>query len=288
MIDRAGISALAAGAVAALAIGDLAEVLRQAAVPREHADPGRDTSDGRARFLVGALARLGRRMGRPAAPADLAERLDAAGSPLKMTAADVMAVKVGAAVVGLLLAAGPVGALPGRLGLVMLVVGPAAGFVAPDAWLRRLAQRRRRAVALELADALDLLRIAVEGGLSIGRALAEVGRRHRGVLASEMAAAAQRMTLGVPRGQSLAILVRRCPLEGVVALATAIERCERHGAPLGPALTALAVEARSQRARARVEQAARAAPKIQLVVALLLVPSVLLLVAAALVRALAL
>ena len=141
-------------------------------------------------------------------------------------------------------------------------------------------------MALEMADAIDLLRVAVEGGLSVGRALAEVGRRHRGVLASEMAVAAERMALGVPREEWLRALVRRCPLEGMAALAGAIERCERHGAPLGPALSALAVEARSQRARARVEQAARAAPKIQLVVALLLVPSVLLLVAAALVRAL--
>jgi len=51
-------------------------------------------------------------------------------------------------------------------------------------------------------------------------------------------------------------------------------------------LDALAAEARSREAARVAERAARAAPKIQLVVALLLVPSVLLLVAAALVPAL--
>ena len=59
-----------------------------------------------------------------------------------------------------------------------------------------------------------------------------------------------------------------------------------HGTPLAPTLHAQAAEARSQRAARRSEQAAKAAPKIQLVVALLLVPAVLLLVAAALIPAL--
>jgi tight adherence protein C len=72
----------------------------------------------------------------------------------------------------------------------------------------------------------------------------------------------------------------------VRSLVAAIERADRHGAPLAPALAALAHDARADRARALGDQAARAAPKIQLVIAQLLVPGVLLLVAAALVGAL--
>jgi tight adherence protein C len=285
VIDRAALCALAAGAAAAGALVEATDLLRRPAVAQTatEAEPPRVR---RAAPVLRALARLGRRVGRPAAPADLQARLDAAGTPLRMSPADVMAVKAGAALVGFLLALGPLGALPGRLGVLMVIVGPAAGFLAPDLWLRRLAETRTRAMALELADAVDLLRVGIEGGLSVGRALSEVGRRHRGVLASELATAAERMALGVPREEWLGRLVRRCPLEGVAALAAAVERCERHGSPLAPALTALALEARSRRARARVENAARAAPKIQLVVALMLVPSVLLLVAAALVQAL--
>jgi tight adherence protein C len=55
--------------------------------------------------------------------------------------------------------------------------------------------------------------------------------------------------------------------------------------PLGPNLAAQAAEARSRTARRHTETAARAAPQVQLVVALLLVPSVLLFVAAALIPA---
>jgi tight adherence protein C len=77
-------------------------------------------------------------------------------------------------------------------------------------------------------------------------------------------------------------LVRRCPLAGMAVLVAALERAERHGAPLADTLAAQAREAREARARHLREHAAKAAPKIQLVVALLLVPSVMLLVAAAL------
>ncbi|MFL5854689.1 MAG: type II secretion system F family protein, partial [Solirubrobacteraceae bacterium] len=82
-------------------------------------------------------------------------------------------------------------------------------------------------------------------------------------------------------------LQRALPLPAVRVLTAAIARADRHGAPLGPALEALAREARADRARALHEQAARAAPRIQLAIALLLVPAVLLIVAAGLVHGLA-
>ena len=141
-------------------------------------------------------------------------------------------------------------------------------------------------IEAEQADVLDLLRVAVAAGLGPWRALAEVGRRHPGVLAGELGAAARRVALGVPADAALARLERRCPAAGGHALCAALRRADRLGAPPGRALAALAEEARARQARRAAEQAARAAPKIQLVVALLLVPSVLLLVAAALVPAL--
>ena len=79
------------------------------------------------------------------------------------------------------------------------------------------------------------------------------------------------------------MLERRAPAAGTGPLIAALRRAARHGAPLGPSLEAQAAEARARTARRHTESAARAAPQVQLVVALLLVPSVLLLVAAALI-----
>lgn len=197
-----------------------------------------------------------------------------------------MAVKVGGALatglIGLLAAA----AAPGRLGPVIAVAAPAGAFFAPDAWLRRRAQQRGRVMVDELPEVLDLLRVVVEAGLPWSRAMGEVGARRRGVLAGELGRAADRIALGRPRETAMAEWRARCPIAAAGALAVAVGRADRHGAPLSPALAALAADARADRARRLADRAAKAAPKIQLVIALLLVPSVLLIVAAALVGAL--
>jgi tight adherence protein C len=263
-LTRAVLLAAAAGALAAPAV---VEVILTARVPR----PG-----------VGLLARIGRSFGWRA-PRGLADRIAAAG--LETPARDVMAVKVGSAVAALAAALIALPVAPGRSGALMLAGAPAAAYFAPDAGLRRRARRRARGVEAELADVLDLLRVAVAAGLTPGRALAEVGRRHPGVLARELARASAHAALGVPRADTYAELNRRAPAPGIPALVAALDRADRHGAPLAPALTAEAKTARARQAQRAAEQAAHAAPQIQLVVALLLVPAVLLLVAAALLPA---
>lgn len=233
------------------------------------------------------LARIGRHAGTPAAPHDLASRLVAAGSPFGMSPADAMAAKGGATLAGLALAL-PLGPLlPGRLGLLVTVALPAGSFLALDVWLLRRTRRRAQELERELPDLLDLLRVAIGAGLPLERALGEVGRRTGGLLAREWRTFAAEVELGVPRAQALARLSLRCPGPRIATLARSLERAARHGAPLGDALAAQAREARAAHARRLNEQAARAAPKIQLVVALLLVPSVLLLVGAALLAAFA-
>ncbi|QEC48595.1 hypothetical protein FSW04_14115 [Baekduia soli] len=271
-----------AGAAAAAGLLDVVEVLaRGRATARARPAPA-----GRIPRMARGLARLGRRLGPPAPPGGLAGRVAAAGLPATVRAADVMAVKSGAAVVGALLAAPAAAGSPLRIAILLPVAAAGGAFAAPDLWLARRARRRAATAALELADVLDLLRVAVEAGLPIDRALADVGARRGGVVGAEMRRMAARMQLGVARAQALDELGARLPLPPVLALTAALARADRHGAPPGRALSALAEQARADRARRLRDQAAAAAPRIQLAVALLLVPSVLLLVAAGLVHAL--
>jgi tight adherence protein C len=236
--------------------------------------------------VIAALVALGRRVGAPAPREELARRLEAAGTPLRLGATDMTAIKAGGALVALLAGAPLAATLPGRLPVAALVALPAAGFLLPDILLARHTRARARAMEVELPDLLDLLRVSIEAGLPIGRAVGEVARRHHGPLAHEWRAAAAELALGVARHDAMRRLVRRCPIAGMSTLAASIERAERHGAPLADTLAAQTHEARTARARRIREQAAKAAPKIQLVVALLLVPSVMLVVAAALVASL--
>jgi tight adherence protein C len=281
MLTPALALALLAAFAAAAGVLDLAAVLADARASGPAAVRRRWATG-----VVGALKRIGARVGAPAAPASLATRIEAAGRPLHLSVADVMAVKGGGALIALVAGAPVAAALPGRLPLLAALAFPAAGFLAPDLLLARRARRRGRAMAEELPDLLNLLRVAVQAGLPLGRAVAEVGTRHGGTLAAEWRRAAAELAFGVPRDRVLKALLRRCPATDMAGLVAAIERAERHGSPLADTLDAQARQARAERARRVRDRAARAAPKIQLVIALLLVPSILLLVAAALVASL--
>lgn len=273
------VAVLLAVAAAVSAAAAMTELLAAPRRPRRAAPP-----IGHLAGMTVLLGRIARRAGSRVAPGDLETRLAAAGAPAALCAGDVVALKGAGAAAALLCALTLHNLLPGRLGLVALLAAPAAGYLAPELLLARRARARERRIAEEIGDVLDLLRVAVGAGLPAGRAIGEVGRRMHGVLAGELAAASVRLQLGARREEALRILVARCPGTGVATLAAAIGRSDRHGAPLAPALQALAKEARGEQSRRVRDEAARAAPKIQLVVALVLVPAVMLLVGAVLVQ----
>jgi tight adherence protein C len=255
-----------------------------AALPERASGPGRS----RAERALRLLARMGRRL-RPArlrAPRDLEQRLAAAGSPGGLGARDVMTAKLAAAALGAPAGVVLAAAAPGRLGVVTALAGPLAGFLGPDLWLMRRAGERAARTRRELPALLDLLRVTVEAGLPLAAALGSVGERASGPVAHEWRMAAREVGLGVPLRQALVNMSFRLPFPEIRALAAALDRAARHGAPPAETLAAQARDAREARRRAIQEQAAKAGPKMQLVVALLLVPSVLLLVAAALTAAL--
>jgi tight adherence protein C len=247
----------------------------------------RGAPDDRGPPLLRLLVRTGAGL-RPAAaaPRDLEARIAAAGRPAGLGPRELMAAKLAGAAAAGLLAAGLSTGAPGRLALALMTAGPVAGFLAPDLWLARRAAERARHVRRELPALLDLLRVAVESGSSLAEALRTVGARTHGPLAAEWRAVGRQVALGVPLERALDGMAERAPLPEVRALVAALDRARRHGAPLGDTLAAQARDARFALARHAREEAARAGPKIQLVVALLLVPSVLLLVAAALLAAL--
>ena len=240
----AALLAAAAAALAAAGIVDLA-----AAVGERGADGARR----RGPRSSPSLARLGRRLGAPAPPADLERRIAAAGAPASLRVADVMAVKAGAALRRARrgAAARRRAARSPRASSPRSARPPAAS-CCPTSGSRAASARRGRAMAAELADVLDLLRVAVDAGLSPGRArCSEVGRRRHGALAAELRAAAARIELGVPRADVLADA--RAPLPGRGHRA-ARRRAAARRAPRR------AARPRARRARRRRARPPRAAP----------------------------
>jgi tight adherence protein C len=277
----ASMLALAAAALAMLGIGALLPVgggsVRRRAVGRSRA---------RGPAAIRALARFGGAAARRAAPSDLERRIEAAGRPGGIEPRELMAAKLSGVVVAAMPGALLGAAAPGRLGLLVVAVAPVAGFFAPDLWLARQAAARATAARRQLPELIELLRVTVDAGAALPVALAAVGERADGPLAAEWRAVGREVELGVPLAEALERMRRRLPLPEVRALVGALDRARRHGAPLGSTLAGQARDARLSLRRRVQEDAARAGPKIQLVVALLLVPSVLLLVAASLASAL--
>jgi tight adherence protein C len=233
------------------------------------------------RALSARVPGTSRSWGELARALGLSERLARAGFAERVAVATLLAAKAAAAVAGAVFALILAPAAPGRLAIVLAVAMPAAGFLAPDAWLERRARARLRRMRSALPDALDLVAVGAGAGRPPLDGMAEIARGE-GPLAEELARVVAEAGCGISQRRALDLLRQRAPVPEVAALCALIERSHRFGSPLADQLHQQASEMRSNQRRRIEERAARAAPKIQLAVALLLVPSVLLMIGAGL------
>jgi tight adherence protein C len=201
----------------------------------------------------------------------------------RLSLSPLLAAKISAAFVGGVIGLMAAPAVPGRMALLVTVAAPIAGFFAPDVMLERRARRRHRRLVAALPDALDLLAVSAGSGRGPAAGFEQLGRAGEGPLAEEMRLLVAELSCGVPLSAALASLRSRVPGSELATLVAAIERSRRFGSPLAEQLRRQSTSLRRDSRRAVEERAARAAPKIQLVVALILVPSVLLMIAAALI-----
>jgi len=224
--------------------------------------------------------------GRSAAAAlklGLPERLARAGLAARYPLPAVLLAKLAGIAAGGVVAMAAAPAAPGRISLLVAIGMPAAGFMAPDALLEREARRRKRRLVGALPDALDLLAVSATSGRSAAAGFEELARASDGPLADELRVTVAELSCGRPLSEALSSLRARVPGSELATLIASIERSRRFGSPLADQLRRQSTSLRRDQRRAVEESAARAAPKIQLVVALVLVPSVLLMIAAALI-----
>jgi tight adherence protein C len=214
---------------------------------------------------------------------DVEDRLAKAGFAGRVSATGVLLCRGAGMLLGGVTAIAAAPAAPGRLSWLVLVGLPAAGFLAPDALLERAARIRRQRLLAALPDALDQLAVSAASGRNTSAGFAEIASAGDGPLALELAVVVAEIAAGTPQERALASLRRRISGSELAALVAAIERSRRYGSPLADQLRRQASALRVDQRRAVQERAARAAPKIQLVVALVLVPSVLLMIAAGLI-----
>ena len=272
---------LLAAAAAVLALLALREMLaRRTRGPDDGQSPGGGVADLALARLIGERARS---VGEAALRLGIPDRLVRAGLAERVSVGAVLAAKVAAVVWGALIASVLASASPGGVAPLAFVGMPAAGFVAPDALLERAARRRRARAIAAFPDALDLLAVGVASGRSPDRVLADIAAASGGPLGAELAVVVAEVECGASQREAIEALRERIGGGELGALAAALDRSRRFGSPLADQLHELASSVRREARRRIEERASRAAPKIQLVIALVLVPSVLLLLVAALV-----
>jgi len=136
------------------------------------------------------------------------------------------------------------------------------GFYLPDIFITNRAQKRRDSIMRAFPDALDLLLICVESGMSIesafNRVAQEVGSQSV-ELAEELGLTTAELSYLPDRRLAFQNLAERCGHSGVKAVAAALIQSEKYGTPVGQALRVTAAENREMR-MAEAERKAAALP----------------------------
>lgn len=124
------------------------------------------------------------------------------------------------------------------------------GYYLPDIYITNIIQHRQQSIMGAFPDALDLLLICVESGMSVEagfqKVAAEIGQSSP-QLAEEFALTTAELSYLPDRKQAFENLAKRCGHPGVKAVATALNQAERYGTPLGQALRTCAQENREMR-----------------------------------------
>jgi tight adherence protein C len=142
-----------------------------------------------------------------------------------------------------------------------LVAGTLVGsYKAPDLWLGNKVKKRSDAVRKGLPDALDLLVICAEAGLTVdaafGRVAKELGKAYP-ELGDEFGLTAIELGFLNERRMAFENLANRVDLEAVRGVVTTMIQTEKYGTPLASALRVLSAEFRNERMMRAEEKAAR-------------------------------
>jgi tight adherence protein C len=159
---------------------------------------------------------------------------------------------------------------------VAVAIGAAyLGMKLPQLFLKNLIQRRQLSVRRAFPDALDLLLICVEAGMSIEVAFKRVSQE----IGSQSIALAEELTLTTAelsylpdRRQAYENLSNRTGIDGVKAVCTALIQAERYGTPLAQALRVLGQEIRDMRMAEAEKKAAALPPKLTVPMILFFLP----------------
>jgi tight adherence protein C len=165
--------------------------------------------------------------------------------------------------------------LPGNTRYVAVLGFFVLGYYAPNIFLSNQIGKRRESIVQAWPDALDLMLICVESGMSIEAAIQKVSQEIGGrsiELAEELTLLGAELSYLPERRMAYEGLAKRVNYPGVKAVVTAMIQAERYGTPLGAALRVMAKENRDLRLTAAEKKAAALPAKLTVPMIVFLLP----------------
>ena len=149
------------------------------------------------------------------------------------------------------------------------------GMHAPMLFLKNIIKKRQLSIKRAFPDALDLLLICVEAGMSVEAAFRKVAIEISGQsieLSEEFTLTTAELSYLPDRKVAYENLARRTGLEGVKSACLALQQAERYGTPLGQSLRVMAQENRDMRMSEAEKKAAALPPKLTVPMILFFLP----------------
>lgn len=287
-LDTRILVAIAAGGFATAVAWFVLEIfLRNKSTAEERLDSlrtGRDPKD-QTNKMSDLLEKAAPRLAAPLQPKSereqnqLRQKLDEAGFRGEGSMQTFMAIKIIAAIAGLLLGGATTLFTTGFTtnGLLVAVGGLCVGFFLPGLVLSFITSSRKQAIFLGLPDALDLMVVCVEAGLGLDQALRKVSEEmkasHR-IVADEFAISNFQLQMGKERKEVLTELGLRNGVDDLRALASTIIQAEKFGSSVGRALRVQSDSMRTKRRQIAEEKAAKTAVQLLFPLVIFIFPGI--------------
>lgn len=159
--------------------------------------------------------------------------------------------------------------------IFVCVCGAYGGFYAPNLYVNNLISKRKKSIQLAWPDALDLMLICVEAGMTVESAFRKVSDEigsNSAELAEELVLTTAELSYLPERRQAFENLASRTGLESVKSVSQALIQAERYGTPVANALRVLSAESREMRMNEAEKKAAALPPKLTVPMILFFLP----------------
>jgi tight adherence protein C len=159
-------------------------------------------------------------------------------------------------------------------GLLYGIPAAVLGFYMPELWLQSKMTRRQNQIRKELPDALDLLTICVEAGLGFDAAMAKVYEKWDNEIAKAFGRVIREIQLGKLRREALRDMADRSGVPEVISFVAAVIQSEQLGVSMRKVLRIQADQMRIKRRQRAEEEAHKAPIKMLIPMALLIFPTI--------------